>query len=188
MARAMAVALLFGLVGCFEKGSSDETDCGDEGGWTPGGDGQTDPTSGSTRHYLNGHSQDWLETDSTIIAEEMELLRLVNSWRIHRGRNPLSYDKALTRCARGHSRHHVEHGGFQGHINPEGDDFARRMELNGIDAPTSGENISYGAHTPLAAFEGWMNSNPHRENMERECYTRIGVGRHGSVFTANFAR
>jgi uncharacterized protein YkwD len=123
-----------------------------------------------------------------VIDDEMRLIDLVNSYRASRGRSALFYDKALTRCARGHSRHHHEHGFFQGHANPEGDDFPQRLAANGISAETSGENISYGAPTPLLAFEGWLNSPAHRENMERGCYTRIGVGCHGGVWTANFAR
>lgn len=118
----------------------------------------------------------------------MEIIRLINSYRAFLGRGELFYDNALTRCARGHSRHTFEHGQFQGHVNPEGDDWAGRMAKNGIESSTSGENISYGAFSPQAAFDGWLNSAPHRENMQRKCFTRVGVGTHGGVWTANFAR
>ena len=118
----------------------------------------------------------------------MDLIQKINSYRAYEGRGPLHYDKALTRCARGHSRHTFEHGQFQGHTNPEGDDWSARMAKNGIEYSESGENISYGAFSPQEAFNGWLNSPAHRHNMLRECYTRVGVGYHGSVWTANFAR
>lgn len=187
-ARALAIALFAAILGCTKASDSDEADCGDESAWTPGGAGTPDPTLGATREYPNGHSLDWLETDPAVIDDEMRVIELINTYRASRGRGPLLYDRALTRCARGHSRHHYEHGFFQGHTNPEGDDFAERMEANGLTPSTSGENISYGALTPLDAFEGWLNSPGHRENMERGCYTRIGVGCHGVTWTANFAR
>ncbi|HZN61950.1 MAG TPA: CAP domain-containing protein [Planctomycetota bacterium] len=118
----------------------------------------------------------------------MELIGLINSYRVGQGLAALEYDKELTRCARGHSRHHHEHGFFQGHVNPEGDDFVDRMARNGIASSKWGENISYGAFSPQVAFDGWLNSPPHVENMVRDCFTRIGVGCHVGVWTANFAR
>ena len=187
MRRTLLIALLGCLLGCSKAGDSGQ-DCGDESAWTPGGEGEPDPTYGSTRTYTNGHSLDWLESTQAVLDDEMRVIELINSYRASRGIGPLYYDKALTRCARGHSRHHYEHGYFQGHENPEGDDFAERMAANGIPATASGENISYGALTPVSAFEGWLNSPPHRENIVRECFTRIGVGCYGVTWTANFAR
>src|SRR5688572_26580929 len=103
----------------------------------------------------------------------MDLIELINAQRRSAGLVELQYDKALTRCARGHSRHHYEHSEFQGHTNPEGDDFSSRIVNNGIDTESAGENISYGAFNASTVFNGWMNSPPHAQNIHRDCFIRI---------------
>ena len=123
-----------------------------------------------------------------MIDDELEVIALINQERASRGLVELQFDRELTRCARGASRHSLEHGNFQGHVNPEGDDFTGRMNLNGIDSESSAENISYGAFTPLSVYQGWRNSPGHNANMFYECFLRIGVGKHQNVWTANFAR
>jgi uncharacterized protein YkwD len=143
---------------------------------------------GATLQYSNGHSLDWLETDPAVIAKELELIGLINDHRTSLGLPELQFDRTLTRCARGHSRHHGEHGFFTGHDNPEGEGFTDRMINNGLDFEISGENIRYGALDAQEVFDGWLNSPDHRANLERLCFVRIGVGYHGLVWTADFAR
>lgn len=123
-----------------------------------------------------------------MIVDEMELIGLINAHRASHGLSQLQYDKALTRCARGHSRHHFEHDFFMGHTNPEGEDFSHRMGRNNLDFEMSGENIRYGGGSASSVFQGWLDSPDHRANLERACWVRIGVGLHQTVWTANFAR
>lgn len=187
MARWTAGALLLAILGCSKQEESDDI-CGPDSSWNPGGAGETDSFDGASRTYSNGHPLDWHETDSAVIDSELDLIVLINEHRANLGLNTLEFDRSLARCARGHSRHHYEHGLFQGHVNPEGDDFTHRMVNNEIDVEANGENISYGASTAQAVFNGWLLSPPHRSNMEYYCFVRIGVGRNQSVWTANFAR
>ena len=60
--------------------------------------------------------------------------------------------------------------------------------MNGIDVESSGENLAYNLVQPQTVFDLWLASSPDRENMERMCFVRIGVGLHQGVWTANFAR
>ena len=122
-----------------------------------------------------------------MIADEIALIGLVNMHRSGLGLEPLQFDRLLTQCARAHSRHHYDHGLFEGHVNPEGDDFSTRMSKNGIDMESSGENVAYGAVLPQIVFQQWLNNPADRENIERMCFIRIGVGRHQDAWTANFA-
>ena|SRR5688572_2136187 len=112
----------------------------------------SDPGLGA--HLFNGHSLNWLETHPVVIDPEMELIDMINVYRADRGLPALEDDKELTRCARGHSRHHEEHGSFQGHTNPEGDDFVERMARNGIAGTIWGENIVYAFHVTVRSTGG----------------------------------
>lgn len=123
-----------------------------------------------------------------MIADEIALIGLINMHRASIGLENLQFDRMLTRCARGHSRHHYEHGFFQGHQNPEGDDFLARMEINIIDVESSGESLAYSAVLPQTVFQQWMNTTADRQNIERMCFVRIGIGKHQDAWTANFAR
>ena len=181
------MALLALGAGCTEDEHPDDL-CGGNSTWTPGGAGETDAFEGSTLQYPNGHSMDWHETDPVVIQDELDVIELINDERVLRGLVKLQFDRALARCARGHSRHHYEHGYFQGHVNPEGDDFSSRIVNNGIDTESAGENIVYGSFTALSTYHGWKTSPPHNANMFNPCFIRIGVGRHQDVWTALFAR
>ena len=112
----------------------------------------------------------------------------MNGHRATLNLQPVEFDRLLAQTARGHSRHHVEHAMFLGHVNPEGDTFVDRMVKNGIDIESSGENVAYNATLADTVFQRWMSSPPDRENMERMCFVRIGVGKHGDIWTACFAR
>ncbi|HZL73095.1 MAG TPA: CAP domain-containing protein [Planctomycetota bacterium] len=118
----------------------------------------------------------------------MTLIGLINDHRATLNLEPVQYDKQLTRCARGHSRHHYEDGHFEGHVNPEGQSFEQRMAMCGIDIELSGENLAYNMILPQTVFTQWMNTPADRANIERMCFVRIGVGKHQEAWTANFAR
>lgn len=187
MVRWLGAAFFLGFIGCSESGSVVDP-CGGESFWIPGGKGDTDPHLGTTRTYGSGHALDWLENDPAVIADEIALIDLINGHRNALGLAALQFDRMITRCARGHSRHHFEHGNFQGHLNPEGHSFVERLVMNGIDIESSGENLAYNFIAPLEVFNAWLASPPDRENLERMCFIRIGVGKHQAVWTADFAR
>lgn len=123
-----------------------------------------------------------------MIASEIALIDLINVHRTGQGLAELQFDRALTRCARGHSRHHHEHNLFEGHVNPENDSYLDRMSINGIDFSSSGENLAYNLILPATVFQQWLDSASDRANIERMCFIRIGVGLHQGVWTAKFAR
>jgi hypothetical protein len=52
----------------------------------------------------------------------------------------------------------------------------------------AGEAAGYNFALPQTDFQAWLDSPPDRENIERVCFIRIGVGKHQDVWTANFAR
>lgn len=187
MVRWLGAAFIVALFGCSEGGSVGNP-CGGDSFWVPGGEGEPDPQVGATKTYGSGHPLNWLETDTVILDDELALIDLINAHRKGLNLAELKFDRELTRCARGHSRHHYEHGDFEGHVNPEGHSFAERMAMNNIDIESSGENVAYNHQTAVAVFSHWLSNPPDRANIERMCFVRVGVGRHQDAWTANFAR
>ncbi|HEX4308235.1 MAG TPA: CAP domain-containing protein [Solirubrobacterales bacterium] len=109
-------------------------------------------------------------------------LCLINRVRAHYGLHPLSFNSHLRDSAIGHSDSMVIHDYFA-HEGPGGS-IDRRVSRAGYlfraGAFTVGENIG-GGHgrrygSPMAVFEEWMHSPPHRENILDPTYRDVGVG------------
>ncbi|HVM16454.1 MAG TPA: CAP domain-containing protein [Gaiellaceae bacterium] len=130
---------------------------------------------------------------SGLSTAESSLLAEVNRTRAAHGLAPLRVDWNLQRAARSHSGDMLRRGYF-GH-GP----WAQRIRSFGVKGPRVGENIAWGAGTtsrPRAIVGMWLNSPPHRANLLRPGFRRIGLaaprgtfaGRRGTaVVTANFA-
>ena len=128
----------------------------------------------------------------SITAAETSLLRAVNGARAAHGLAPLVIDPTLERAARAHSadmlrRHYFAHGAF-----------AQRLSSFGARGPVLGENLAWGTGrmpgTRTVAL--WLASPPHRANLLRAGFRRVGVatpvGAFGgfgeaTVVTADFA-
>jgi uncharacterized protein YkwD len=128
-----------------------------------------------------------------LTSAEEALLRIVNATRASYGMAELRADAALTSAARFHSRQllalgRLEHG-----------DFGDRLRRFGARGPVLAENLAWGtgAYTRAGAIvRAWLDSPPHRANLLRPGFRRIGLGaaygefagRAGTiVVTADFA-
>jgi uncharacterized protein YkwD len=119
---------------------------------------------------------------AALSASEQNLLRAVNEARAASGLQPLSVDVALTRAARFHSRtlmvrNRLEHG-----------DVAGRLRSFGARGRTLGENLAWGSGPyarAQAIVRAWLNSPPHRANLLRPGYRRIGLGAAVGTFAGN---
>jgi uncharacterized protein YkwD len=121
---------------------------------------------------------------------ESQLVRAINRARSQHGLAPLRVDPSLERAARAHSRTLLRTGTF-GHT-----DFGVRLMRFG---PAIGENLAWGVGTQAAApviVQAWLASPPHRNNMLRPGFRRLGIGRavgtfrgypNAAVITADFA-
>lgn len=128
-----------------------------------------------TLTYENGHPLALPTDDSLALSFEADVIQLVNDHRVSRGLNALVDHGPLRDVARAHAQHMIEHR-FTGHTNPEGLDAGARFTRAGLSWSVAGENIAAGPATPLDAFNAWMASPGHRQNIEREGWTHIGVG------------
>jgi uncharacterized protein YkwD len=110
---------------------------------------------------------------------DRELLREVNRVRAVHERAPLLRDPVLERAARSHSTDMV-HGDYFAHGN-----FTARMRRFGARWPLLGENLAWGSgpYATARALVGlWLESPPHRANLLRRAFGRIGIAAVASRF------
>jgi uncharacterized protein YkwD len=105
-------------------------------------------------------------------GEAASLLRIVNATRAAHHLHSLRLDGALTRAARSHTAEMLR-GNFFGH----GDFYGRMVafQLGG----SLGENLAWGTGSSggaRAIVRMWLASPPHRANLLRPGYRRLGVG------------
>lgn len=124
-------------------------------------------------------------------SSEASLLQRINAVRMNNRLAPLRLDVRLLRAARGHSadmmnRQYFAHGAVAG-----------RALAQGARGPVFGEDLAWGTRVGADwVVSKWLASPPHRANLLRPSFRRIGVGisfgtfaGHGGVvvFTADFA-
>jgi uncharacterized protein YkwD len=126
-------------------------------------------------------------------SAEAEVIRAVNQVRAQHGLQKLALDLRLERAARTHSRAMIRSGSFAH------GDVRRRLAAAGIRGSIYGENLAWGVGSSASAaavVQMWLNSPPHRANLLRPGFRRLGIGRRvgtfngyggATVVTANFA-
>ncbi len=122
------------------------------------------------------------------------MIGLINEARQAQGLHPLVQQNQLTAAARVHSDD-MACNDFISHTGSDGSSPADRVTSQGYSYSWIGENIFAGSSSPQTAFDWWMNSEPHRNNILHSNYTEIGIGysylegsRYRNHYTAVFAR
>jgi uncharacterized protein YkwD len=115
-------------------------------------------------------------------AQEIELVRLINEYRVANGVDALLVSDTLSDSAEKHSQDMADYD-FFGHVTqasswfPVGSVPSARMVACGYPSGHwTGENISGGWETPTAMMTGWKQSDGHKKNMLDARWTVIGVG------------
>lgn len=117
----------------------------------------------------------------TLHQMRTSVLCLINRVRTHYDLHPLVYNADLKTSASAHSVSMVVHDYFA-HEGPGGSvdgRITRAGYLARARSFTVGENIAAGggrSGSPLAIFEDWMHSPPHRANILDPSYRDAGVG------------
>jgi uncharacterized protein YkwD len=112
-------------------------------------------------------------TAAPMSSGERSVLAEMNRVRAQHGLAPLRFDRTLQRAARSHTRSMVSRNVFAH------GDFASRMRQFGVRGHYLAENLAWGsgsASTPRALVQMWLNSPPHRRNLLRPGFRRVGVG------------
>ena len=118
---------------------------------------------------------------------EQEFSALVNAHRASLGCPALAWDGRVAEVAARHSRDMATRAYFS-HTNPDGQDPWARLAAAGVRYSTGGENIAWGQSSASEAFRAWMNSAPHRRNIENCAFTHHGVGVYEGRWTDVFIR
>ncbi|MFE9142215.1 CAP domain-containing protein [Streptomyces tubercidicus] len=148
---------------------------------TPGATPSDQPSSPAPTASKAGNSK--------VDRYEAEIHRLVNKTRVEHGCAPLHRDPRLDKAARLHSQDMAAHSHYS-HTSTDGKGPKERMEAQGYD-DASGENIDAWPTTPQGAFDAWMHSPEHRDQI-LACHSKgtgIGValgGKHRAYWTQDF--
>jgi uncharacterized protein YkwD len=129
---------------------------------------------------------------ASLTGSERALLSEMNRVRAANGLPGLRVDWKLQRAARAHSAAMIRRDFFS-HAS-----FSQRMRASGARGPIFGENLAWGTGSLGSAgaiVSQWLASPPHRANLLRRGFARVGVaaplgnflGHHARVATADFA-
>jgi uncharacterized protein YkwD len=127
-------------------------------------------------------------------SKENTMVSLVNQIRAENGLAAYSVDSRLVAAARVYSVD-MACNGARDHIGSDGSTSRDRVAAQGYSYTWVGENyyIGWGSWgTPEKAFDWWIHSEPHLNNILHTRYTEFGVGyvyydnRH--YWTIDFAR
>jgi len=106
---------------------------------------------------------------------QTRFLDLLNGLRQRRGLSPLEVDANLHAAATFRAEDMVKRNYFS--YETPGRGSAREViEQFGYDADLTGENICWGERTAEEAFDTWVTSQDHFENMVSPHYAAIGIG------------
>ena len=106
---------------------------------------------------------------------ESALFGLINTERQSRGLGLLSIQALLNTASRNHSTD-MACNSFFSHTGSDGSLPWDRVNALGYRYTSIAENIFAGSSNAQAAFNAWMDSSGHRENMLNPAYTEIGIG------------
>lgn len=109
--------------------------------------------------------------DAATYQDERHLINLVNRDRKAKHLKPLAIDKTLTNIARRQAERMAADGEVHHNewlFSDEGQEYLHNPKA-------TGENVA-GGGGPKAVHEGFMRSKPHRANILRSAFTKIGVG------------
>lgn len=126
--------------------------------------------------------EEWREIETGM---EMQIVDVTNVMRHMHGLSPVEWEESVHRVAYSHSKDMSQNNYFS-HDSLNGNGLKERLAVEDVLYSTAGENIAAGYIDALAAMEGWLNSEGHRQALLNEEYTHIGVGVYRLYYTQNF--
>lgn len=105
----------------------------------------------------------------------LEMLELVNAARMEHGVKPLELSPNLQKAANFRAEDMIKNKYYE-HISPVYGHWINALDRFGVKYVNAGENIAAAHLDPKMAFNAWMDSPGHRDNILAPYYTHIGVG------------
>lgn len=125
---------------------------------------------------------EWKEIEQ---GNKAQILDITNVIRIRHGLHVLEGDERLASVAYLHSKDMRTNDYFD-HNSPTKGGLADRLASGEVSYQLAGENIAAKYVDGIAAVEGWLNSEGHRETLLSEEYNYLGVGVYEKYYTQNF--
>ncbi|WP_456275616.1 CAP domain-containing protein [Bacillus sp. AK128] len=129
-----------------------------------------------------------LSKEEWLAVEKGSAQQIIDITNMIRGRHELKsvkWHEETSQVALLHSRDMMENSYFS-HDSPTKGGLADRLEKGQIKYHLAGENIAAKYVDGIAAVEGWLNSEGHRETLLNEKFTHLGVGVYEKYYTQNF--
>jgi len=112
----------------------------------------------------------------SVLAEQAQVVDLVNQQRAAAGLAPLRINDTLTDDAQSYADYMAK-ANFFAHQGPDGSNLETRADAAGYTTWTFlAENLAAGQPTPQRVVQAWMNSPSHRANILAPDATEIGLG------------
>lgn len=137
-------------------------------------------------HCMDATEQAWLEQVNRARDDARYCGRVLQA-----SVKPLSYQCALAGAAQQHSDDMARHGVLS-HLGSVGQDAYQRLQQQGYEATTLGENIAMTSKPDAGVVQQWLASPGHCRNIMDGSFTSLGMGQavadNGDVFwTLNLA-
>ena len=102
---------------------------------------------------------------------EIEIMELLNAYRIGEGLTPLNQHDTVKAVAFTHTDYMIEVN------NVSHDNFFQRKNslIDNTNASKVSENVAYAYSSARSVVNAWLNSEGHRENIENPNVTDIGI-------------
>jgi uncharacterized protein YkwD len=117
-------------------------------------------------------------TEVILDVNEKTMLDLHNKQRATKQLKALCVHPDLQKAAEAHSQDMIDKDYFA-HDSQNGTTFAQRIEREGYNYRTAGENIAWGSGplgSPDNTFKNWMNSTGHKRNIMNAGFREVGIG------------
>jgi uncharacterized protein YkwD len=121
------------------------------------------------------------------LANAKQILDITNVIRQRHNIEIVRWDEKTSKVAYQHSKD-MKKNQFFSHESPTNGDLKERLLSGGVKFQIAGENIAAQYVDGIAAVEGWLNSQSHRETLLSEQFTHLGVGVFDKYYTQNFIK
>lgn len=108
-------------------------------------------------------------------AEQAKSLVTINDIRSEKGLNALQWDEKLAEAANFKASDIIRRGYFD-HVAPTGEMIWGTIEKDGYSYRAAGENLAIDFNNINDAYEAWLKSPSHLENIISSKYTDFGFG------------
>lgn len=125
-------------------------------------------------HCLDATEQAWLEQINQARSEARYCGRVLQA-----AAEPLSYQCTLAGAAQRHSNDMAQHSTLS-HLSSDGQDAYRRLQQQGYEAATLGENVAMTETGDADVVQQWLASPGHCRNIMDAEFTSLGMGQASS--------